>query len=107
VSGLDGGEHSVRLVERSPVIGISISIYFVAENRVLILQPHLSVAEPDRVHARIRDRFARSGQGILGKSRVRYGTGTTIVVSVPEATGTFADAARQVVQERGDPRVRL
>jgi hypothetical protein len=39
--------------------------------------------------------------------RARYGTGTPIVVSVPEATGTFADAARAVVNERSDPRVHL
>ncbi|WP_089952300.1 hypothetical protein [Lentzea xinjiangensis] len=45
--------------------------------------------------------------GVLGELWARYGTGTTIVVSVPEAMGTFADAARQVVQERGDPRVHL
>ena len=46
-------------------------------------------------------------QGFLAKLRARYGTATTIVVSVPEATGTFADAAREVVQESGDQRVRL
>jgi lysophospholipase L1-like esterase len=45
-------------------------------------------------------------QGFLDKLRVRYGSGTTILVSVPEASGTFADAARQIVQERGDSRVR-
>ena len=47
--------------------------------------------------------------GFLDKLRSRYGSGTTIVVSVPEATGTFADAVRQVAQERnnrGDSRVR-
>ncbi|MDX8035709.1 SGNH/GDSL hydrolase family protein [Lentzea sp. BCCO 10_0856] len=45
-------------------------------------------------------------QGFLDKLRARYGPGTTIVVSVPEGSGTFADAARQVVQERADSRVR-
>ncbi|WP_086664722.1 SGNH/GDSL hydrolase family protein [Lentzea kentuckyensis] len=45
-------------------------------------------------------------QGFLNKLRARFGAGTTIVVSVPEGSGTFADAARQVVQERGDSRVR-
>jgi lysophospholipase L1-like esterase len=45
-------------------------------------------------------------QGFLDKLRARYGSGTTILVSVPEASGVFADAARQVVQDRGDNRVR-
>ncbi|HEX7301840.1 SGNH/GDSL hydrolase family protein [Lentzea sp.] len=45
-------------------------------------------------------------QGFLGKLRTRYGPATTIVVGVPEATGTFADAARQVVEDLGDARVR-
>jgi hypothetical protein len=48
-------------------------------------------------------------QGFLDKLRTRYGTTTTIVVSVPEASGAFADAVRQVVQDRnsqGDSRVR-
>ena len=47
--------------------------------------------------------------GFLDKLRTRYGAGTTIVVSVPEASGAFADAVRQVAQERnnrGDSRVR-
>ncbi|RAS70844.1 GDSL-like lipase/acylhydrolase family protein [Lentzea atacamensis] len=44
--------------------------------------------------------------GFLDKLRARYGSGTTIVVSVPEASGTFADAVRQVAQERGDSRIR-
>ncbi|WP_237047825.1 cellulose binding domain-containing protein [Lentzea guizhouensis] len=46
--------------------------------------------------------------GFLDKLRTRYGPGTEIVVGVPEASGVFADAARQVVQERtaqGDGRV--
>ncbi|MFJ5986547.1 SGNH/GDSL hydrolase family protein [Lentzea sp. NPDC092896] len=48
-------------------------------------------------------------QGFLDKLRTRYGPATTIVVSVPEASGAFADAVRQVVQDRnaqGDSRVR-
>jgi len=48
-------------------------------------------------------------QGFLDKLRTRYGAGTTIIVDVPQASGTFADAARQVVQDRnssGDSRVR-
>jgi len=48
-------------------------------------------------------------QGFISKLRTRYGSGTTIVVSVPEGSGTFADAARQVVQDRnnqGDSRTR-
>jgi lysophospholipase L1-like esterase len=48
-------------------------------------------------------------QGFLDKLRTRYGSGTTIVASVPEASGAFADAVRQVVQDRtaqGDGRVR-
>ncbi|KOV82933.1 acetyl xylan esterase [Nocardia sp. NRRL S-836] len=48
-------------------------------------------------------------QGFLDKLRTRYGAGTTIVASVPEASGAFADAVRQVVQDRtgqGDARVR-
>jgi lysophospholipase L1-like esterase len=48
-------------------------------------------------------------QGFLDKLRTRYGSGTTIVVSVGQASGTFADAVRQVVQDRnnqGDSRVR-
>jgi lysophospholipase L1-like esterase len=47
--------------------------------------------------------------GFLDKLRTRYGSGTTIVVSVPEASGAFADAVRQVALERndrGDSRVR-
>ncbi len=47
-------------------------------------------------------------QGFLTKLRDRYGASTTIVVGVPESTGTFADAARQVVLDRngqGDNRV--
>ncbi|HUQ56490.1 SGNH/GDSL hydrolase family protein [Lentzea sp.] len=42
----------------------------------------------------------------LDKLRARYGSTTMIVVSVPEASGTFADAVRQVAQERADSRVR-
>ncbi|MCP2245956.1 GDSL-like Lipase/Acylhydrolase family protein [Lentzea aerocolonigenes] len=45
----------------------------------------------------------------LQKLRTRYGSGTTIIVGVPQASGAFADAARQVVQDRtnqGDSRVR-
>jgi lysophospholipase L1-like esterase len=48
-------------------------------------------------------------QGFLDKLRARYGSGTTIVVSVPAGIATFTDAARQVVQDRnnqGDSRVR-
>ena len=48
-------------------------------------------------------------QGFLDKLRTRYGAGTTILVSVPEGSGTFADAVRQVAQDRasqGDSRVR-
>jgi lysophospholipase L1-like esterase len=48
-------------------------------------------------------------QGFLDKLRTRYGSGTTIVVSVPQASGVFADAVRQIVQDRnnqGDSRVR-
>ncbi|WP_281252563.1 cellulose binding domain-containing protein [Lentzea kentuckyensis] len=48
-------------------------------------------------------------QEFLGKLRTRYGSGTTILASVPEASGAFADAVRQVVQDRngqGDSRVR-
>ncbi|MET9224473.1 SGNH/GDSL hydrolase family protein [Lentzea sp. NPDC003310] len=43
--------------------------------------------------------------GFLDKLRARYGSGAAIVVSVPEATGAFADAVRQVAQERADSRV--
>ncbi|PWK85594.1 GDSL-like lipase/acylhydrolase family protein [Lentzea atacamensis] len=45
-------------------------------------------------------------QEFLNKLRTRYGSGTTILVGVPQASGTFADAARQVVEERGDSRIR-
>ncbi|GAB2805438.1 cellulose binding domain-containing protein [Lentzea nigeriaca] len=45
-------------------------------------------------------------QGFLDKLRTRYGTGTTILVSTPQASGAFADAASQVVRERGDSRIR-
>ncbi len=47
--------------------------------------------------------------GFLDKLRARYGSGTTILVSLGEGSGTFADAVRQVAQERtnqGDSRVR-
>ncbi|MDT7785286.1 MAG: hypothetical protein QOF58_3705 [Pseudonocardiales bacterium] len=47
--------------------------------------------------------------GFLDKLRARYGAGSTIVVSVPEGSGTFADAVRQIAQERnnrGDSRIR-
>lgn len=44
--------------------------------------------------------------GFLDELRARYGPRTTIVVSVPEATGAFADAVRQIAQERDDSRVR-
>ncbi|MEV6237601.1 SGNH/GDSL hydrolase family protein [Lentzea sp. NPDC051838] len=40
--------------------------------------------------------------GFLDKLRTRYGWSTTIVVSTPDASGTFADAVRQIVQERKD-----
>ncbi|SEQ95147.1 GDSL-like Lipase/Acylhydrolase family protein [Lentzea xinjiangensis] len=46
--------------------------------------------------------------GFLDRLRSRHGATASIVVSVPEASGAFADAARQVVQERnnqGDGRV--
>ncbi len=48
-------------------------------------------------------------QGFLDKLRARYGTGTTILVSLGQASGTFADAVRQVAQDRaaqGDTKVR-
>jgi lysophospholipase L1-like esterase len=47
--------------------------------------------------------------GFLDKLRTRYGSGPTIVVSVQDASGAFADAVRQVAQDRnnqGDARVR-
>ncbi|KJK46315.1 hypothetical protein UK23_23870, partial [Lentzea aerocolonigenes] len=48
-------------------------------------------------------------QGFLDKLRARYGSGTTILVSVGQASGTFTDAVRQVAQDRaaqGDTKVR-
>ncbi|MDX3660018.1 SGNH/GDSL hydrolase family protein [Streptomyces sp. ID05-26A] len=47
--------------------------------------------------------------GFLDKLRARHGSGATILVSLGEASGAFADAVRQVAQERnnrGDSRVR-
>ena len=66
------------------------------------LKPGEQWPTPERLVAAFKSAY----QGFLDKLRARYGSGATIVVSVPEATGTFADAARQVVQERGDSRVR-
>ncbi|MET9633841.1 SGNH/GDSL hydrolase family protein, partial [Lentzea sp. NPDC006480] len=48
-------------------------------------------------------------QGFLDKLRARYGAGTTILVSVGQASGTFTDAVRQVALDRaarGDTKVR-
>ncbi|GHH29378.1 lipase [Lentzea cavernae] len=65
----------------------------------------LNPGEPWATPEDLVSAYKTAYQGFLDKLRTRYGPRTTIVVGVPEASGRFADAARQVVQERGDRRV--
>ncbi|MDX3661544.1 SGNH/GDSL hydrolase family protein [Streptomyces sp. ID05-26A] len=67
----------------------------------------LNPGEPWATPEALVSDYKAAYQGFLDKLRARYGSRTTIVVGVPEGSGRFADAARQVVQDRGDSRVRL